>query len=132
MRAVLIAVVFAIGLLSQDAPTVVISGEVTGASGKHTVYVGLWDRTSFLMQPVRSLRFDAGRAARFTFTVPKGRWAISAFEDRNENGVLDMGLFGPKEPNGFYRAFHGHHKPRFDEVALDVEQDLPVANIALN
>jgi uncharacterized protein (DUF2141 family) len=63
--------------------------------------------------------------------VRRGRWAISAFEDRNENGVLDMGLFGPKEPNGFCRPFHGRHQPHFDEVAISIDKDFTGANIVL-
>ena len=85
-------VVLGIRLLAQDATSVVISGEVTGGSGKHTIYVGLWDEASYLKTPVRGLRFEAGRPARYTFSVPKGRWAISAYEDRNENGLLDQGI----------------------------------------
>jgi hypothetical protein len=38
---------------------------------------------------------------------------------------------GPKEPNGFWRAFTGHHKPRFEEVAAIVDRDVSDANIAL-
>src|SRR5205807_5889173 len=55
--------------------------------------------------------------------APGGRWALSAFEDRNGNGVLDTGLFGPKEPSGFWHPFTGHHKPRFEEVAFVIDQD---------
>jgi hypothetical protein len=34
-----------------------------------------------------------------------------------------MGLFGPKEPSGFWRAFHGWHKPRFSEVCASIDHD---------
>jgi uncharacterized protein (DUF2141 family) len=56
---------------------------------------------------------------------------VSAFEDINENGRLDMGLFGPKEPNGFWRQFRGHHQPRFDEVATLLDHDVLDADIVL-
>jgi uncharacterized protein (DUF2141 family) len=72
---------------------------------------------------VQELRIAAGGEARFHFTLGTGRWALSAFEDRNENGQLDMGLFGPKEPSGFIREFRGWHKPRIDEVAFAVDRD---------
>jgi uncharacterized protein (DUF2141 family) len=56
---------------------------------------------------------------------------VSAYEDKNGNGVLDMGLFGPKEPSGFWRPFHAWRKPRFDDVAVDVGRDIADANVTL-
>jgi uncharacterized protein (DUF2141 family) len=117
--------------LAQTQMTVTLSGRIIGASGLHTVHVALWDAEGFLRKPVQEARFPAGDAPRFQFTVRSGRWAVSAYEDSNENGVLDMGLFGPKEPSGFWRRFNGWHKPRFDEVASDVERDISSANITL-
>jgi len=102
-----------------------------GLSGKSVVYVALWQADGFLKRPVQLSRIGHGAAPVFQFVVPAGRWAISAFEDSNGNGILDMGLFGPKEPSGFWRAFHGWHKPRFDEVSSIIEQDTPNADITL-
>jgi uncharacterized protein (DUF2141 family) len=116
---------------AQEPTRISLSGEVRGASGAHTVRVALWSEAGFLEKPVEEVHFDAGRATRYTFLVPRGRWAISAYEDRNENGVLDMGLFGPREPNGFWRQFRGRHKPHFDEVAMPVDHDIADANIVL-
>jgi uncharacterized protein (DUF2141 family) len=118
-------------LPAQDTATVTISGIVRGASGKHTLYVAIWSDSGFLSNPMRQVRIEAGREARFEFVVPRGRWAISAFEDRNEDGVLNIGWLGPREPNGFWRAFHGHHKPRFNEVANAVAGDIANADIDL-
>ena len=108
-----------------------LSGRVSGSSGKYAVYVALWQSEGFLKHPVRQLRIEPGAERIFRFEVPAGRWAISAFEDRNGNGILDMGLFGPKEPSGFWRAFNGHHKPRFDEVSSPIQRDTPDADIIL-
>jgi uncharacterized protein (DUF2141 family) len=95
------------------------------------VRVALWDADGFLRKPTQDLRFDAGTTPRFHFTARPGRWAVSAYEDRNENGVLDMGVFGPKEPSGFWRPFNGWHKPRFDEVASTVDRDVANADVSL-
>jgi uncharacterized protein (DUF2141 family) len=111
--------------------TIKLSGRVSGSSGKKTVYVALWRADGFLTRPVQQVRIEPGSELVFHFEVAAGRWALSAFEDRNGNGVLDMGLFGPKEPSGFWRAFTGHHKPRFDEVASPVERDILNADITL-
>ena len=108
-----------------------LSGRVLRSSGKSVVYVALWQADGFLKRPVQQVRFEPGEPPLFQFEVPAGRWAVSAFEDRNGNGILDMGLFGPKEPSGFWRAFTGWHKPRFDEVASIIERDTPNADITL-
>lgn len=119
------------GARAQELTRVTISGEITGASGAHSVRVALWNEHGFLQKPVQEVRLKAGHSIRFTFDVPRGRWALSAYEDRNDNGVLDMGLFGPKEPYGFWRPFRGRRKPHFDEVAMLVDRDIGDANIAL-
>lgn len=108
-----------------------LSGRVSGATGKYSVYVALWQAEGFLTRPVQQLRIPAGAGASFRFEVPPGRWAVSAFEDRNGNGALDMGWFGPQEPSGFWRPFHGHHKPRFDEVAFAVDRDVSNVDVVL-
>lgn len=108
-----------------------ISGRVSGGSGKHTIFVALWDSEGFLTKPVKHVRIDPQAAAVFHFSVPAGMWAVSAFEDENDNGVLDMGRFGPKEPSGFWRAFQGWRKPRFRDVAVSVDHNIDAANITL-
>jgi len=108
-----------------------ISGRVTGGSGKHTIFVALWGSERFLDKPVKQVRIDPESTPVFHFYVPAGTWAVSAFEDENNNGVLDMGRFGPKEPSGFWRAFHGWRKPRFQDVAISVNHDMHDANVTL-
>jgi hypothetical protein len=108
-----------------------LAGRVSGATGKYSVYVALWQPEGFLKSPVQQVRIPPGADAIFRFEVPRGRWAVSAFEDRNGNGALDMGWFGPKEPSGFWRPFHGHHKPRFDEVAFAVDRDVSNVDVVL-
>ena len=112
--------------------TVDLSGTVTATSGKHAVYVALWRDEGFLEHPIQQIRLAAGAELTFSFKVTPGRWAASAFEDRNDNGVLDMGHFGPKEPIGFWRTFTGWRKPRFDDVASVVDRNTPNADIALH
>ena len=126
----LVAAVLSVGFVQEPTP-ITIEGSIAGASGRHTVYVALWSERGFLETPVQSVRIPAGNEMRYRFVTAPGRWAVSAFEDRNENGLLDMGVFGPKEPNGFWRPFRGHHKPRFEEVALTVDDNLSTANIVL-
>ena len=114
-----------------DPPTVAIAGRVVGASGKHVVHVVLWAPDTFLVTPTKELTFPAGAELRFHFDVAPGRWAVSAWEDRNDNGKLDVGAFGPKEPNGFWRPFKAWRKPRFDDVDLRVDGNLTDVTVTL-
>jgi len=109
----------------------VLGGRVEGSSGKHAVFIALWQADGFLHRPVQQVRVEPGRPAGFRFQVPRGAWALSAFEDVNGNGELDMGMFGPKEPSGFWRKFTGWHRPDFDEVSVVVERDIENAVIEL-
>ena len=108
-----------------------LSGRVLRSSEKYAVYVALWEAGGFLSHPAKQVRIEPGAERVFQFEVTAGRWAVSAFEDRNGNGVLDMGLFGPKEPSGFWRPFTGRRKPRFGEVASLIEHDTKDAEIVL-
>jgi len=116
---------------AYQPPTFTIAGRVTGGSGRHPLYVALWSDQGFLVTPAQTIHLPPGTEGHYRFIVPSGRWGVSAFENVNENGRLDMGMFGPKEPNGFWREFRGHHKPRFDEIAVLVDRDLTDANITL-
>lgn len=108
-----------------------LSGRVVGASGKNAVYVALWQADGFLVRPAQTRRIAAGEEPVFQFDVPAGRWAISAFEDRNSNGTLDMGAFGPEEPSGFWRSFGAPRKPEFGDVDSLISRDTPNANVTL-
>lgn len=113
------------------AQTLQLSGRLLGASRNSALYAALWQADGFLKRPVQQIRIEPGAERAFRFEVPAGRWAVSAFEDQNGNGILDMGFFGPKEPSGFWRAFNGHRKPRFDDVASVVVSDTLNADILL-
>jgi hypothetical protein len=116
----------------SSGPSLIISGRVIGASGKNAVFVALWDAGGFLKRPVQQIRIEPGADPNFQFRLPAGRWALSAFEDENGNGILDMGVFGPKEPSGFWHPFHAWRKPRFDDVAAQIYRDTTDAEVQLN
>jgi uncharacterized protein (DUF2141 family) len=123
----------AVDARAQSVPqqTITLSGKVSGASGRHTLYVALWDESAFLQKPMQQLQIKPGTDPVFQFRIPPGAWAISAYEDTNENGKLDMGIFGPKEPNGFFKPFHQWHKPKFTEVSFRSDRDTPNIDISL-
>lgn len=112
--------------------TLTLSGKVTSASGKHPVHIALWDAAGFLTKASQEIIIKPQATPEFQFHIPPGTWAVSAYEDTNENGVLDMGMFGPKEPSGFWRAFHAWRKPRFSDVCSSLTQDTRNADIQLH
>ena len=130
-----VAVMMLVALISSFASaqtkSIQISGVVVGTTGEHATYVAVWDATSFLRKPVQQVRIPPNTTPTFDFTLAKGRWALSAFEDTNDNGVLDMGVFGPKEPSWFYHAFHAWRKPRFDDVAVYFDENTSGLTIKL-
>ena len=133
MRYRVAVVLLAVPWLIAAAPsTVRVSGQIRGGSGRHEIQIALWNEAGFLGQPVQKARVEPGARAGFQFDVLPGRWAVSAFEDVNGNGILDQGVLGPKEPAGFWRAFHGWRKPRFDDVATQVDRDIANADIDLH
>jgi len=117
---------------TPGAPAVTISGNILGSSGHHKVYVALWNANGFLVRPVEQVQIEPGAATIFHFRITPGRYAVSAYEDENDNGRLDEGAFGPKEPSGFSRPFHGWRKPRFDDVATEIDRDTTDVNIRLS
>jgi uncharacterized protein (DUF2141 family) len=108
-----------------------VTGHILGASGKSTIYVALWQADGFLDDPVQQVVIAPGQPLVYKFQVAKGRWALSAFEDRNGNNVLDIGPQGPKEPSGFWPTFAGQGEPKFDEVASLIDKDVSDADINL-
>lgn len=118
-------------VLAARPPEYVLSGTVLDGSGRHPIYVALWNAAGFLKQPVKEERIAPGQAPHFRFEVPGGMWALSAFEDVNGNGRLDMGWFGPKEPSGFWKPFHAWRRPRFSDVAAEIRSNTADADIRL-
>ena len=135
LRTLLLAIGL-VGAVGASTPgpfseTFKLSGRVVGASGKNAIYVALWQADGFLGRPAQTRRIGPGEEPVFHFDVPAGRWAISAFEDRNGNGTLDMGSFGPEEPSGFWRPFSAPRKPEFGDVDTLINRDIANANVTL-
>ncbi|MCB0515558.1 MAG: DUF2141 domain-containing protein [Chitinophagales bacterium] len=52
--------------------------------------------------------------------LPEGEYALTAFQDENENGKLDTNFWGiPVEKYGFYRAYRPiFSAPKFEDCAF--------------
>jgi uncharacterized protein (DUF2141 family) len=72
----------------------------------------------------------AGSVA-YSFELKPGTYTVSAYEDENENGKIDMGAFGPKEPSGFYRKFTAWRAPKFEDVKFELRSSMNTAHIKI-
>lgn len=70
-----------------------------------------------------------GNQASWTVTLPKGTYAVSAFHDANESGVLEKNMLGiPKEGYGFSNNAKGMFgPPSFQQAAVQVEGDKTIS-----
>jgi len=120
--------------------------EVAGTihfDGTGTVYVDLVTRDDFdastPVEPFLAVLEPgpeelASKRVSFAFEgVSPGTYAVRAFLDQNENGVLDSYLLGPpKEPWGLYRPNRPRMmRPRFEDSAFELADDETEIQITL-
>jgi uncharacterized protein (DUF2141 family) len=69
-----------------------------------------------------SLRAKTGSQSIIFTQLPPGRYAVIAFHDENDNGLLDANAFGvPTEGYGFSNDAHGFlSAPSFDAAAIEL------------
>ncbi len=116
--------------VSQPARSASLEVVITGVlPAKGPVRVGLW-RTADGFLKGRSYRRAAADpvadSVRVEFdSLAPGRYAVSAYQDKNANGKLDQGFMGkPKEPYGFSNDARGRlGPPSFEDAAVEVAAD---------
>jgi uncharacterized protein (DUF2141 family) len=69
----------------------------------------------------------------FCFTdVPGGNYAIRCYQDVNNNGVMDTGIFGiPVEPCGTYRENTHFGAPKFKNIFFYVKNNVSGIQVEL-
>ncbi len=69
---------------------------------------------------------------RYTFTgVKQGYYIIAGYQDINEDGELNIGIFGPTEPFRIYKPRYGIFRPKFSKCKFFVNCDIDTAHMAL-
>ncbi|HEX8405623.1 MAG TPA: DUF2141 domain-containing protein [Duganella sp.] len=106
---------------------------VIGGRGK--VNVAVCDKERFLKDCAYSgsAPAQADETVVTIKNVPKGTWAVLAYQDENQNDKLDRNLIGiPSENYGFSRDARGKFgPPDYEEAAIEVGDELTVAKIKL-
>jgi|LGOV01.1.fsa_nt_gb uncharacterized protein (DUF2141 family) len=94
---------------------------------KGQVMISLYNSDdSFLKHPYKVEKKDAdSNSLTFDFAdLPKGFYAISIYQDRNEDLELNIGRFGPKEPFGISNYSEiKYEKAKFIEAKFEVNDN---------
>jgi uncharacterized protein (DUF2141 family) len=106
--------------LNQQPALVIEILNVQKTGGKIVVAV-YKEKSGWLKSPFRTMTLSADENAKTaTLSVPPGAYAISIYQDVNENGKLDQNFLGiPKEPIGFGNNYRPLGKPDFEAASIE-------------
>lgn len=79
------------------------------------------DKSAWLKSPLRTITLSTDEGSkRASFNLAYGRYAISVYQDRNENGELDRTFIGiPKEAVGFGNNYKPFGKPGYEAALVE-------------
>lgn len=95
--------------------------------GKGTVVVNIYDKKEgFLKTAFLSKTQKADQSTlKFVIDLPKGTYAITVFQDLDNNKKLNQDWLGiPEEPVGYGNNFRPSSKPKFNECSVTVNEDI--------
>jgi uncharacterized protein (DUF2141 family) len=110
-----------------------ITGQVL-INEEGVLYIYLVDEEQFpipftgikeLAVPISRVHLDDGTIPFEFQDIPTGRYGIRVFIDTNDNGKLDRGLFGPREPWGMsWQVGKAFRIPNFEDIAFQLVGDI--------
>jgi uncharacterized protein (DUF2141 family) len=116
-----------VALCAQHRLTIKVDG-ITKVKGQ--LMVAVYDEDNFLRKPVAGtiVKVDSQQMTVVIDSLSAGIYAISAFQDENDNGKLDANAFGmPVEPYAFSNNAKGEYgPPKFKDCAFKVEEDTSI------
>jgi uncharacterized protein (DUF2141 family) len=125
------ALLFATGALATDGPNLrVIATGIKSDQGK--VYVWVYDKKDdWLSDRYRTQKYLAvagnrtGDRLTIELLLPAGEYALSVFQDVNDNGKLERNFIGiPKEPAGLSNNLRPRFgPPKYKDAAFTVAVD---------
>lgn len=100
--------------------------EITNVQiNKGKIVVELYkDKADWLKSPFRKTTLATDKSTKTaSFSVPPGRYALSIYQDVNEDGKVDQNFLGiPKEPIGFGNNYRPFGKPKFKASVITAGQ----------
>jgi len=117
---------------AQNKLTVVVDG-IEKSEGK--VLVAVFDSINYLKAPAyygwAKIEKDREEVTVVIDSIASGKYAVTLYQDENDNNKLDMGTFGPIEKYGFSNnAIPVMGPPAFQDCMFAVEEDTEI-NITL-
>ncbi len=128
-------------IFSEDNNSYVLSGEIYFTK-KGKIYLELVTKKEYednkedaVFQKVIEIGEDELKNKKISFSfenIPKGVYCLQGFLDTNNNGKLDIGMFGPKEHWGNYREYRpGFREPKFNETSFEINKNMENINLTL-
>lgn len=91
------------------------------------------DEASWLKQPFRRLVLPTDASSKTaSFAVPEGKYAVTIYQDLNENGEVGMNFLQiPREPVGFGNNYKPFGEPKFEKALIEYRATSKPAAIKL-
>lgn len=82
------------------------------------------NKSSWLKIPFRKLSLPSTQNVQIaSFDVPYGKYAVTVYQDKNNNGEADMNFIGiPKELVGFGNNYKPFGEPKFESSTIEFEK----------
>ncbi len=113
-------------LQAQNKLTIVVNGI---EEQKGQLFVALYDENSFLQKPLigKIINVEVAELSIAFDSLKLENYAVAIFHDKNGNGKLDMGAYGPTEPYAFSNNAEGvFGPPSFEACLIKVDTDTRV------
>ncbi len=115
-----------VALSAQHKLTIQVDG-IEKMKGR--LFVALYDEANFMKKPVywKIAKVDTQEMTVTIDSVAAGSYAVSMFQDVNDNNKLDMGSFGPSEPWAFSNNAKGQYgPPAFKDCLFKMDEDVTI------
>ncbi|MDX2190870.1 MAG: DUF2141 domain-containing protein [Bacteroidota bacterium] len=137
MKSIILSLSFLLSSILVMAQKTTVTIQVNNIQvGKGSVVINIYDKeASFFKTAFVSKTQTADNASlKFTFEIPNGTYAISIYQDIDNNGKLNQGWFEiPLEPVGFGNNFKPKFSaPTFHNCAVIISKSNNQFTISLN
>lgn len=109
--------------------------EVTNFENKAStkIYVSVFSKKDFLEKSIQTKSaIISGNKIFVEFDLPPGEYAVSSFQDVNDNGKLDRYFIGkPKEPYGFSNNIKPFGPPSYKDCKFNLTSSPKLISIKL-
>ncbi|OGI11492.1 MAG: hypothetical protein A2Y40_01570 [Candidatus Margulisbacteria bacterium GWF2_35_9] len=114
-------------LVSLSFSKHVISGSISGLSGRYPIIVSIYNEQFWSdRKPLEQMVLSVDEKNKtFEFIVSDNDYGLVVVEDKDNNGKMSFGLFGPSEPAKVYnlnKIVFG--PPNFDDFKFNVSVDV--------